>query len=118
MPSSRPELRRGRVIWASIRDHRGIPKDRPLIVLTPTDELPDEVFEVVVVTTTFADPPPEDHIPLPCQPQGRVGTQLRRRSAAVLTWIGEVHPDDVIRLYGDVPVHLMTQILQRIGRPS
>ena len=73
---------------------------------------------MTAITTTFPEPAPEDHVPLPWHPQGRVLTKLRKRSAAVLTWISQVHPEDVIQLHGDVPVGLMLEILGRIKRPD
>jgi hypothetical protein len=72
----------------------------------------------MAITSTFADPPPDDHVPLPWHPTGRSATQLRRRSAAVITWLAEVHARDVLRLHGDVPTALMTRILQRLAPPS
>src|SRR4051794_2758499 len=50
--------------------------------------------------------------PITLAPQGRVGTRLRRRSAAVVTWLCELHPDEVMELGGDVPVRKMTEILE------
>ena len=38
MPAPRPELRRGRIVWAAIRDRNGILKERPVIVLTALSE--------------------------------------------------------------------------------
>src|SRR4051812_24753856 len=105
MAGGGPELRRGRIARASVRNHNGFAKDRPVIILTPTAEIgPDEAFEAMAIPTTFPDPPPADHIPLPWHLWGRVGTRLRRRSAAVVTWLCELHPDEVTELGGDVPV--------------
>jgi hypothetical protein len=120
MPSRRPELRRGRIVWAVIRDRNGVPKERPLIILTATDDItPDAPIEVMAITTTFTDPPPPNHEPLPWHPQGRVVTRLRKRSAAVLTWVGAVQPNEIIQFHGDVPPGLMTSILSRLpGRPD
>jgi mRNA-degrading endonuclease toxin of MazEF toxin-antitoxin module len=98
-----------------LRDHNGIAKRRPVIIITPTAEIADEPLIVMAITTTFSDPPPEDHILLPWHPAGRSLTKLRRRSAAVLSWIEEVRPTDLTELAGDVPARLMTEILARLN---
>jgi hypothetical protein len=99
-----------------MRDRRGVRKERPVIVLTATAHIhEDEPLEVMAITTTFADPAPPDHIELPWHPQGRVYTGLRRRSAAVLTWLAQLHPDDIIRFHGDIPAPLMIRILEKLS---
>ena len=111
------ELRRGRLVWAKVRDRRGVAKERPVIVLTATAEIRQgESFEAMAVTTTFPQPPPADHVELPWHPQGRVLTKLRKRSAAVLSWIVEIDLGDVIEFGGDVPVKVMRKILARLAR--
>ena len=86
-----------------------------MIVLTATADLrSDEPFVAMAITTTFRDPPPDDHIVLPWHPQGRTTTKLRRRSAAVLSWLVEVNPADVHQFGGDVPIPLMIEILKRL----
>ena len=69
----------------------------------------------MAVTTTFPEPPPRDHVKLPWHPQGRVLTKLRKRSAAVISWIVEVQPSDVIEVYGDIPVKVMMDVLKRLN---
>jgi len=98
-----------------VRDRNGVLKQRPVIILTATaDVRADEPVEVMAITTTFRDPPPADHLELPWHPRGITSTQLRQRSAAVLSWITQIHPNDIIRLHGDVPPKLMLEILERI----
>jgi mRNA-degrading endonuclease toxin of MazEF toxin-antitoxin module len=117
VPSDRPELRRGRIVWAVLRDRHGNAKRRPAVVLTPTADIRDDApLIVVAVTTTFPDPPPDDCVPLPWHPAGRVLTKLRQRSAAVISWIAEMNADDVLDFAGDVPVKVMMEILKRIER--
>ena len=69
----------------------GHAKQRPAIILTATADIrDDEPFLAIAITTSFDDPPPDDHVPLPWDPRGRAATKLRKRSAAVLSWIVEV----------------------------
>jgi hypothetical protein len=115
VPQKRPELRRGRIIWATIRDHNGVPKQRPLIVITATDDIrSDEPFEVMAVSTTFPDPPPDECVLLPWHPTGKSITGLRRRSAAVTDWIDAIRPTDVVEYGADVPPTIMFDILDRL----
>jgi hypothetical protein len=107
------------LVWATVSDRRGHAKSRPLIILTATNDIrPDEPLIAMAVTTTVSDPPPADHVLLPWHPQGRVMTRLRRRSAAVLSWIVEVEPAEITDFYGDVPARLMTEILKSIDLDS
>lgn len=102
-------------MWAVVRDRKGFRKERPAIILTATDQIAsDEPLEVMAITSTFPDPAPADHVELPWHSQGRVSTGLRRRSAAVISWLDLVHPADILRLHGDVPLPLMIRILQRL----
>ena len=115
MPQPRPDLRRGRIVWAAVRDRRGIEKHRPAIILTATQDISEnEPLEVMAVTTTFADPPPKDHVPIPWSARGHPVTKLNRRSAAVISWLDSIATSDVLELAGDVPPKLMIQILEML----
>jgi len=115
VPQPRPDLRRGRIVWATVRDRRGQAKQRPAIVLTPTADIrADKPVIAMAITTTFPEPPPHDHVPLPWHSRGQAMTKLRKRSAAVLSWIVEVEPADVEDFGGDVPAGLMIKILRRL----
>ena len=112
MPGRDPDLRYGRLVWATLTDRRGKRADHPAIIITPNEELSeDEELAVMAVTTSYGDPPPPHHIELPWNPDPRkVGTRLSRRSAAVVNWLNFIHPRDIRRLAGDVPKPLMSQI--------
>jgi len=116
LSAERPELRLGRIIWAILEDFRGVPKLRPAIVLTPTTQLqPDEPFAVVAISTSYPEPPPQNHVELPWHPdRRRVQTRLNKRSAAVLTWLRAVREDEVEDFAGDVPPTLMREIQRRL----
>lgn len=114
-PHPKPPLagiRYGRIIWATVTDPRGVPKDRPCIVVTPTDQIEEsEPFFVVAITTTFPEPPPPGHVPLPWNNDPRrVGTRLSSRCAAVTHWVEMVRPEEVRRVAGEVPKALMEEI--------
>src|SRR3954470_12541514 len=113
MPSRRPALRRGRIVWATVRDRHGFIKHRPVVILTPTEQIdPDGgKLEVMAITTSYLDPPPAGHIELPWHPRGHARTKLNRRSAAVVTWLDSIGVDDVEGFGGDVPTKVMIEIL-------
>ena len=116
MASAGRDLRRGRIAWARVSDRRGSFKQRPLIIVTATDDIrEDEPLIAMAITTSFGEPPPADHIPLPWHPQGRSITRLRKRSAAVLSWVIEIDAADLLEFGGDVPPALMIEILHRLG---
>jgi len=109
-------LQTGQIIWALLKDSRGFRKQRPAIILTPTDEIDEEKPLVVMcITTTFPDPTPDNHLSLPWNADPRrVTTRLARRSAAVLDWLDTLYPDEVIALKGHVPQRLMDEIQRRM----
>jgi mRNA-degrading endonuclease toxin of MazEF toxin-antitoxin module len=99
-------------------DPRGNEKRRPVVVVTGDDEITSHVTVVAVaVTTTFPDPPPADHVPLPWDPTGRSATRLTRRSAAVCTWILAVPVDDLEPTGGNVPPAVLLEILSKLPQP-
>ena len=103
-------------MWASLQDPRGSAKERPAVILTPTGEIREGIpFVLMAITTSFPDPPPEHHVPLPWNPDPRrVRTRLAQRSAAVLTWLSAVSADQVVAVKGDVPAGLMRELQQRL----
>ena len=108
MNDKRPAVRYGRVVYAWMKDARGFAKLRPALVLTPDDLIQkDASIVVAAITTTFADPPPKMHVPLPWNAPGSIATKLRQRSAVVLNWRAVIKPDDVVGFGGDVPAKIM-----------
>lgn len=115
MPAKRPELRRGRIVWGTVVDKRGDKKSRPAVIWTPTDQIkPDRPLVVLAITTTFPDPPPEDHILLPRDPKKRAGTGLTKRSAVVLTWFDQIQQEG-LEFKGEVPAKLIALIEEKIN---
>jgi hypothetical protein len=65
------ELRQGSIVRATIPDRRGNPKNRPLVIITATDEIIfDEPIVGLAITTTFPDPPGKYDIPIPWSSHG------------------------------------------------
>jgi mRNA-degrading endonuclease toxin of MazEF toxin-antitoxin module len=107
-------------VWANVKDTRGYRKTRPCIIVTPSEEIRiDEPIAMIAVTTTFPDPPPDDHVPLPYHPDPRrVRTGLARRSAAVVSWLVSAYADETGDVIGDVPRATMHEVQRRLGKSS
>src|SRR5262249_46216938 len=106
----------GQIVWAEVADSNGIPKGRPAVILTPTDQISESgPVDCVAITSRLPDPIPEDHVLLPWQSQGHPRTGLKRRCAAVCTWRACILPADVENVAGTVPGPLMVEILRKIS---
>ena len=117
MAEQLPNLRRGRIVWVSVKDRNGFEKVRPAIVLTRTEAITeDALFEVMAITTSFPDPAPVNYVALPWQRPAHPITRLGERSAAVLNWLDRVSAASVKSYAGDVPRKLMRYILDRLNR--
>jgi len=108
----------GQIVWATVKDHNGFRKSRPVIIITPDNEISeDKPLVVMAVTTTFAEPPPDDCVELPwSQDARRVATGLARRSAAVVTWLETAYADEITNAIGVVPVKVMATIRERLAK--
>src|SRR6266540_843287 len=99
------------IVWITASDPRGNAKRRPVVIVTADHQIAvGRQIVGVAVTTTFPDPPPADHVPLPWDPTRRSVTRLRRRSAAVCTWLVPFEPDAVDEIGGHVPAGTLLQI--------
>ena len=109
-------LRRGSIVWALIRDPRGQnPKRRPIVIVTPSDEIEvDKLVAGVAVTTTATDPPPPECVELPWDASGKSATGLTRRSCAVCNWVTKVLAADVEPSAKYVPQATMLEIIKRL----
>lgn len=114
---SSDELRHGQIVWAILKDRNGFRKRRPAIILTPTEEIDDSAPLVVVcITTTFGQPPPKHHVPLPWNADPRrVMTRLAQRSAAVVNWLDTVYPDEILEIKGETPQALLNEIQRQVN---
>ena len=109
--------RRGRIVWAEIPDHNGHAKLRPAIVLTPTSEIKEHApLVVVALTTTYPDPAPDDHVELPWHNAKHPVTRLNQRSAAVISWLSTITPEQVEGFAGDTPARQMRVIEEKLDQ--
>lgn len=110
----RPQL--GSVVWASLEDGRGFRKLRPAVVVTATADIAlGKTVRVVAVTTRLPEPLPDDHVLLPWDPRGTARSGLRRKCAAVASWLMEVSVDD-LQVVGVLPPDVINDLLAKVAR--
>lgn len=109
-------MQQGSIVWAQVRDdHGGNPKERPLVIVTPTDQIGHATpIVAVAVTTSFREPIEPSMVALPWQVDGKVRTRLRRPCVAVCDWMVEIRESDVLRVGGVCPDGVLRKILLRI----
>lgn len=79
-------LKQGRIVYAVVRDRRGgNPKRRPVILLTPPDQVPEgQPLIGVAVSTQPQDPLPEECVRLPSNRAKQGSNRLPERCVARL----------------------------------
>lgn len=104
----------GSIVWAELDDPNGFRKLRPAVVVSPTiDIVRGKPIVVAAITTRVPDPLPDDYVLLPWNPQGIARSGLRRRCAAVASWLCTVLADEV-RLAGILPPAVIAEVLAKI----
>jgi mRNA-degrading endonuclease toxin of MazEF toxin-antitoxin module len=115
-----PKLAQGQIVLVDVPDPQGRNrKIRPVIVVTPSDEIvANELVVAVAITGTLPKKLPADHVLLPYHNDGHPRTGLRRRCAAVCSWLIEFHPEDVKEVKGVTPKKELAEILDKISRET
>ena len=113
-------LEQGRIVWAEVLDPDGRNrKRRPLVILTPSNQVsPGDPYIAVAVTTRLEQPLPPDHVPLPWHAQKRVKTRLNKPCAAVCTWLVEVREEEILERAGIVPKRQLREIIRLVNESS
>jgi hypothetical protein len=103
------------VVWVELEDANGFRKVRPAVVVSATADIAaGQPVRVVAITTRLPNPLPDDHISLPWDRQGKARSGLRRKCAAVTTWLAEMPVRDVQQVVGILPPATITAILNQI----
>jgi mRNA-degrading endonuclease toxin of MazEF toxin-antitoxin module len=56
-------LQFGRIVWVEVADNRGERKERPAIILTPTEQITStDSISVVAITSSLLEPLPDDYV--------------------------------------------------------
>ena len=113
------DLRYGQVVVVTdMLDPNGVnPKDRPAVVVSPSDEL-DAGRPVIVAAISTLRPGlvPEDHVPLPWHPHGHARTGLKTNCAVVCRWLEKVEPSRIARVIGIVPGRRLEEVAATLAR--
>jgi mRNA-degrading endonuclease toxin of MazEF toxin-antitoxin module len=107
----------GQIVLAPVPDGHGHIKIRPVVVLTPTDQIrPGEPLEVACVTTHIERPIPPHHIPLPWHRARHPRTGLDRPNVVKCDWLAPIDQADILRDMGVVPGPQMILIAEAVRR--
>jgi hypothetical protein len=107
------------VVWAELADANGFRKVRPAVVVSATADIAVERrVRVLAITTRLPDPLPDDHVFLPWDRQGKARSGLRRKCAAVASWLVEIPVSDVQQIVGVVPPDVVKQLLAKVAAAS
>ena len=109
----------GEIILASaILDPQGRnSKDRPVVIVTPQEEIDlDSTLDVVAITTLIPDPLPDDHVLLPWQTPRHPRTGLNKKCAAVGKWLMVIDSIRVIRRLGFIPGEQRKELMAVLER--
>lgn len=114
---NRTELQQGDIIYAPLSDGKGNMKERPCVVLSHTDDIPDsDLVVVAAISKSLPKPPaatPPDKFVLPHTQSGHPQTKLTVRCVAVASWRRPVRNQTVETKGGYVPQDLMDKIVDK-----
>jgi hypothetical protein len=90
-------VRRGSIIYATFLDPQGRnAKRRPALVLTPPENIGEDMtLEVVMVSGEYQGLPEEQIVLLPWHAQGHCTSRLTKECAAICSWVGRVSMADL-----------------------
>jgi mRNA-degrading endonuclease toxin of MazEF toxin-antitoxin module len=116
-PTRLPQL--GSVVWAELADPNDYRKIRPAVILTASAEIGSGgSIRVSAITTRIPTPLPRDYVMLPWDPEGKARSGLRRKCAAVATWLAEIRLEDVKEVVGLLPPSAIAELLGRVADTS
>jgi hypothetical protein len=95
-------LRPGRIIWAAITDPNGHTKERPAEIAEPVPPDEDGEFVVLAITTKRKDPAAPNEIPIPADPDGKLGTLLKKDCVVACWWPNIIKKRDIRRVGGEL----------------
>src|SRR5580692_11139161 len=127
MPTSRPDFRHGRIVWANLRCENGQKQEHPAVILSLDSQIVqpenfdphtggDNVIVVAGISTKYKGHP-HPYVKLPFHPSGKGHpvTELRQDCAAIIGWYHLLFiADDVTAFSGDVPPDVMRTLNAKI----
>jgi hypothetical protein len=109
-------LRQGTILYVYVLDRQGKnPKRRPVILLTPPDQVPEgEPLIGVVVSTQPKDPLPDECVRLPSNRQKQGSSRLPERCTAVCNWAVQFYPEQIEEVGGMIYGELLFEIIEKV----
>lgn len=110
-------LEQGMIVLADVLDPQGRnPKQRPMVIISATDEIrAGKPFVCVAITGTLANPLADDCVLLRYHRNKPVQTGLRKRCAAKCTWQEQITDQNVHKIIGRVPSKELLAILLKVN---
>lgn len=110
-------FRFGQIVLAKVSDGHGNVKVRPIVIVTPADEIDvDRAILGVCISTQIEDPIPPEHIPLPWSNPRHPRTGLNKPNVAKCNWTVAVAPSEIVEERGFVPTKAMAKIEEALRR--
>lgn len=111
--------KQGDIVWATVSDEAGRnPKNRPCLIITPTESLAEgHPITAVAITSTFTTPLPDELVHLPWKRGGHPVTGLKKPCVAVCNWVVRFQVSDIQDTAGIVPPNVLRVILAKLPRP-
>ena len=95
-------LRPGCIIKAEIKDRNGYKKKRPAVIVSEIPENEDGLIVVFAITGKIASPRPPNEIPLPADPDGKLGTYMKKDCVVACWWPDVIRRGDILKCYGEL----------------
>ena len=106
--------RQGQIVEVSVTDPDDKnEKPRPVLILTPTEELSDEIL-VASISTKFPRSLPPHWIPLPWDSSRHRFTGLIEPSVVKCDWLRTIAPSDNLQLRGFVSNKKLAEVLRAL----
>lgn len=105
----------GQLVWVEVADFNGFRKVRPVVVISTSSDPPSSTrVTAVAIATKIPAKLPDDQVLLPWAAEGRCHSGLRRRSAAVCSWIVTFFNTDIRGWIGTLNEETLRQIMGKI----
>jgi mRNA-degrading endonuclease toxin of MazEF toxin-antitoxin module len=111
-------MQQGTIVIALVPDPAGAnPKERPLVVVSPTvDVEAGKPIVAVAISTQFAEPPATTEVKLPFHPRGSARTGLTKPCVAKCNWLCTLPQSDVRATRGYVSGNVLKSILAIVNQ--
>ncbi len=114
-------LRPGCIIEAEIKDLNGYKKKRPAVIVSEIPENEHGLIVFLAITGKFTSPQPPNEILLPADPDGKLGTYMKKDCVVACWWADVIRRSDILKCYGELSVpqiRIMTHFFKNLKHQS